>query len=255
MWPFTRHYSLLDSGILAGGTDWHCHVLPGVDDGIRTMKESLEVLAFHEQTGLREVWLTPHVMEDVPNEPDSLRARFEELRAAYQGPIRLHLAAENMIDNLFSDRFEAGRLLTLGDAPAGEEPHRRTARPLLLVETSYFNPPMAFEDTLEEIREKGYTPLLAHPERYVYMERRDYLRLKDAGVKFQLNLMSLAGMYGRGAAEKGARLLQQGLYDFAGSDLHRLAPWQQAISDKVLTHKQVESLQALRERMDFYARV
>lgn len=240
MWPFTKHHSLLETGILTGGTDWHCHVLPGVDDGVRTPKEALEILKYHEQTGLREVWLTPHIMEDMPNEPADLQTRFEALKAAYDGPIRLHLAAENMVDNLFTERFETNNLLTLKDR-------------LLLVETSYFSPPMSFEETLEQIRDKGYTPLLAHPERYVYMDRRDYLRIKEMGVKFQLNLMSLVGMYGRGAAEKGARLLEKGLYDFAGSDLHRLAPWQQAINAKVLTSKQVDALQELRQRMDLFA--
>lgn len=66
MWPFSRKYSILESGILDGGTDWHCHILPGVDDGIRTTEEALEVLAFYEQIGIKEVWLTPHIMEDSP---------------------------------------------------------------------------------------------------------------------------------------------------------------------------------------------
>ncbi|MBR1575554.1 MAG: capsular biosynthesis protein [Bacteroidales bacterium] len=254
MWPFTKHYSILDSGVLGGATDWHCHILPGVDDGIRTMESSLEVLAFYEQTGIREVWLTPHIMEDVPNETAALRQRYAELRAAYEAardpqagsPIHLHLAAENMIDTLFDHRFEAGDLLTIGGpedipGPDGE---------ILLVETSYFSPPMAFEDTLDEIRQKGFHPLLAHPERYVYMGRRDYARLKDSGVRFQLNLMSLVGMYGKTAADKASDLLLDGLYDCFGSDLHRLSPWQRAISDPVLTKKETAALQALRERMD-----
>ena len=62
MWPFTKYYSILDSGFLEGATDWHCHILPGVDDGIRTMESALEVLAYYEEIGIREVWLTPHIM-------------------------------------------------------------------------------------------------------------------------------------------------------------------------------------------------
>ena len=318
MWPFTKYYSILDSGFLEGATDWHCHILPGVDDGIRTMESALEVLAYYEEIGIREVWLTPHIMEDVPNTPAALRARFAELKAAYNGPIRLHLAAENMLDTLFDRRFETRDLLTMVHHPSalehlaqsidnqhtetigstssahpdeapgaeslatpgasrtpGDQP---TATPgsskapgaeslatpgafpadtipgphgdMLLVETSYFSPPMAFEDTLDEIRLKGLHPLLAHPERYVYMGRRDYRRLKENGVRFQLNLMSLVGMYGDDAADKASSLLLEGMYDFAGSDLHRLSPWQRAISDPCLTKKEVAALRALRARMD-----
>ena len=285
MWPFTKHYSILDSGILSGGTDWHCHILPGVDDGIRSMESALEVLAYYEHIGIREVWLTPHIMEDVPNEPDALRTRFAELCAAYEthlglpagaathaaayaqtaAPIRLHLAAENMIDTLFDRRFEAGQLLTmvhhsLPENATAAAPGTSTGMPadtipgtagdMLLVETSYFSPPMAFEDTLDEIRLKGLHPLLAHPERYVYMGRREYERLKDNGVLFQLNLMSLVGMYGNDAADKASRLLLDGMYDYAGSDLHRLSPWQRAITDPALTKKEVAALLDLRAHMD-----
>lgn len=264
MWPFTKHYSILDSGFLSGGTDWHCHILPGVDDGIRTMESALEVLSYYESIGIREVWLTPHIMEDVPNEPESLRTRFGELCAEYDGPINLHLAAENMIDTLFDRRFADDILLKMVRHSASSEPgssgapDARSTVPaipgpdgdMLLVETSYFSPPMAFDDTLDDIRQKGLHPLLAHPERYVYMSRRDYDRHKDNGVLFQLNLMSLVGMYGQEAAGRASRLLLDGMYDYAGSDLHRLAPWQNAIADRCLDKKQIAALQALRERMD-----
>ncbi|MBO4843945.1 MAG: capsular biosynthesis protein [Bacteroidales bacterium] len=233
MWPFSRKYSILESGILEGGTDWHCHILPGVDDGIRTVRESLEVLSFYEQTGIRDVWLTPHIMEDCPNGTAELQERFAALQAAYRGGITLHLGAENMMDNLFASRLAEGDLLTVGE-PA-----------MTLVETSYYNPPMGFEDTLNDMILQGRRPLLAHPERYVYMEERDYVRLKQAGVLFQLNLMSLAGMYGEPAAHTAARLLQGGMYDFAGSDLHRLGPWKHAIGQKVLSKSQVAALRTL----------
>ena len=259
MWPFIKYYSILDSGILDGATDWHCHILPGVDDGIRTTEEAIAVLAYYEHLGLREVWLTPHIMEDVPNDPAALRTRFTELTEAYRewartteapehpvGTLTLHLAAENMIDTLFDRRFEAGNLLSLG----GRAPIPGTDGEMLLIETSYFNPPMAFEQTLTQIKLHGFHPLLAHPERYVYMGRRDYVRLKEAGVRFQLNLMSLVGMYGDLAAEKANQLLLDGLYDYAGSDLHRLSPWQRAIHDKALTKKALAALQSLRVRMD-----
>ena len=220
MWPFTRKKSLLEAGVLRGWTDWHCHILPGVDDGIPTLEDSLEALRWYEAQGVEEVWLTPHVMEDIPNTPAQLRARFAELQAAYNGPITMHLAAENMLDPLFEESLEAGELLPMGE--------------VLLVETSYFNPPLDLDGMLKAIRKKGFQPLLAHPERYVYMDRRDYARLQDElGVAFQLNLPSLAGAYGPEVRKKAERLLAEGRYCRTGSDLHRLAAFRRAIETKL----------------------
>ncbi|KAA5429422.1 capsular biosynthesis protein, partial [Bacteroides cellulosilyticus] len=92
----------------------------------------------------------------------------------------------------------------------------------LLVETSYFNPPMGLNNILLRIKAKGYYPLLAHPERYIYMGESDYQRLKDMGVKFQLNLPSLVGIYGKSVQKKAKQLLKHTMYDMVGSDLHTL---------------------------------
>ncbi len=196
---------------LDGFTDWHCHILPGVDDGVRTMEESLSILARYEQAGIKEVWLTPHIMEDVPNTTSKLRQRFTELTETYHGSIMLHLAAENMLDNLFRERLEADDLL-----PIGEDGKT------LLVETSYFNAPMKFRETIETIKSKGYFPLLAHPERYNYINSiSEYRGINEQGVLFQLNLMSLGGYYGPAVQRKAEQLLAEGMYDRVGSDLHR----------------------------------
>lgn len=193
-------------------TDWHCHILPGVDDGLPTMDDALEVLAAYERIGIAQAWLTPHIMEDIPNTTDALRAQFAKLQEAYaSGAVELHLAAENMLDNLFEERLAARDLLPIGDS--GDH---------LLVETSYFNPPMDLLGTLDRIKQAGYYPLLAHPERYTYMDEGDYKNLISRGVKFQLNLPSLGGFYGREAQRKARWLLKQGWYVVAGSDLHRL---------------------------------
>lgn len=90
---------------LIGFTDYHSHILPGVDDGVQTMDESLEILRLYEEQGIKSVWLTPHIMEDIPNTTAHLRDRFAELQAAYTGGVQLHLAAENMLDNLFEERL------------------------------------------------------------------------------------------------------------------------------------------------------
>lgn len=218
LWPFRKRVSLQDSGIFSGFTDWHSHILPGVDDGVRTMGESLEILHLYEKLGVKSVWLTPHIMEDIPNTSAHLRERFAELRAAYKGGVQLHLAAENMLDGLFEERLEKNDLLPLGEN--GDH---------LLVETSYFNPPMDLFGTLERIKVKGYYPVLAHPERYTYMENADYHRLKEMGVKFQINLPSIVGMYGKLAKTKALLLLNERMITCAGTDIHNYNMFQKYI--------------------------
>ena len=101
MWPFRKTVTLAQSGILKGMTDCHSHLLPGIDDGVETLNESLEILAEMERLGVRKVWFTPHVMEDIPNETAALQQKFRELKQSYKGTMKLNLAAEYMLDNLF----------------------------------------------------------------------------------------------------------------------------------------------------------
>ena len=187
--------------------DLHCHILPGVDDGFQEVKKSLEMLCFYEGAGMRDVWLTPHIMEDVPNETTHLRQVFANFQKQYQQDfaernpadrimLRLHLAAENMLDTLFEKRLKANDLLPLGEDGK-----------LLLVETSIFSAPMNFH---------------AHPERYLYMEKRDYEKLKLMGIKFQRNAFSIDGQYGKKVQKRCKWLMKHDMYDMVGSDMHRL---------------------------------
>ena len=153
-------------------------------------------------------------MGDIPNPPDALRCLFADLHKAYKGPIGLHLAAENLLAGLFAPGPASRDLLPIGDN--GD---------LLLVETSYYNPPMGLENILAGIMSAGYFPMLAHPERYNYMTHERYLKIKNMGVKFQLNLPSMAGFYSRGTYERARWLLKQGMYDFIGTDLHNKSTW------------------------------
>lgn len=222
MWPFRKKQTLAESGFFCGFTDWHSHILPGVDDGVQTMDEALEILAKYEELEVKDVWLTPHIMEDIPNTTVYLRERFRELRDTYKGNVILHLAAENMLDSLFEERLEKNDLL-----PIGENSNH------LLIETSYFNPPMGLRNILLRIKTKGYYPILAHPERYVYMGKDEYLQLKTMGVKFQLNLFSLMGMYGKEAQLKSVRLQKMGMYEYTGTDIHRHEMLETALQAKV----------------------
>lgn len=223
MWPFSSKYNLLQSGIFNGWTDRHSHILPGVDDGIQSVKNSLAILTMYEQMGVKKVWLTPHIMEDCPNTPEKLKVRFEELESAYQGKIELSLSAENMMDGLFVKRLEQGILMPYGDN-----------QDELLIETSYVQPPMGMEGILRDMRKAGYTPVLAHPERYLYMDAEKYENIKEMGVKFQLNVTSLIGAYGKQVKERAEYLLNEGYYNYSGSDAHSYHAIQRAFEHKNL---------------------
>lgn len=228
--PFTLFSKQKSSIDFRGATDWHSHILPGVDDGVSDLDTSLKILARYEELGFSRVWLTPHIMEDIPNRPEDLRKRFEELQASYNGPIELKLAAENMLDELFVERLAARELLPIGDK--GES---------LLVETSYFTPPANLFGIIDSVFSAGYFPVLAHAERYVYMDQSHYDRLHKRGVRMQLNLLSLSGNYGKTVTEKSLKLLEQGYYDRVGSDLHRFAQLP-TLSSLTLTKKHHEKI-------------
>lgn len=211
MWPFKSVDKLSQSGMFDGFTDWHSHILPGIDDGIQTMEEALDTLAAFERHGVKKVWLTPHVMEDCPNTTEGLRQRFAELQQAYTGGIELRLASENMLDSLFEERLKTNDFLPIGD----DGQH-------LLVETSYVNPPFGMREMIDDAFRLGYTIVLAHPERYRYMEEEDYRKWKRRGVLFQTNYFSLIGGYGETARKKAEFLLREGMVNLTGSDVHRL---------------------------------
>ena len=181
---------------LIGFTDYHSHILPGVDDGVQTMDESLEILRLYEEQGIKSVWLTPHIME-------------------------------NMLDNLFEERLGKNDLLPLGEN--GDH---------LLVETSYFSPPMGLKNILLRIKSKGYHPVLAHPERYAYMDESDYRQLKDMGVKFQINLPSIAGMYGNRIKKKAMFLMREQAIAYIGTDIHSYSIFQKFICTSVTRNVQ-----------------
>lgn len=239
-WPFGKKKTIGEAGIMSGLTDWHSHVLPGVDDGVRHIEESLQILERFAELGVRRLWLTPHVMEDVPNKPDALRDRFATVFAEYNASspqIELYLAAENMLDNLFDGRLQERNMLPIGR----DGDH-------LLVETSYFTPPSDFFEKIKRTFAAGYYPVLAHPERYVYMDERHYRRLLDMGVKFQLNLYSLTGMYGTPAQKKAESLLAGNRYTLIGTDTHRLSQLEKALSTPCLSSSQISALEKLKER-------
>lgn len=197
--------------------DCHCHVLPGVDDGSRDLAESRAMLQLLRAAGVRRVIATPHVFPArFPNEPEALRPRFEALLAAVADiPIELELGAEHYLDETLSDRIAGRRVLSFG-------PER-----YVLFEALASGPtPVDLMRTVQSLADRGYTPLLAHVERYAWLRGpdRDELAadLRAAGCRFQVNGTADAGHGPRAAALPWLR--QHGWIDEVGSDLHRAGP-------------------------------
>ncbi len=150
------------------------------------------------------------IKEDTSRLKD-IMIRFENLGYKY--------TTDEIIEyNLFEERLEKNDLLPLGES--GDH---------LLVETSYFSPPMGLNNILLRIKAKGYYPILAHPERYVYMGESDYRQLKDMGVKLQLNLPSIVGMYGDLVKKKAMLLLNEKVITHIGTDIHNYKIFQKFI--------------------------
>lgn len=225
--------SVSESGFLRGAVDSHSHILYGVDDGVKTEEESLQILSYMEEAGVETLWLTPHIMEDVPNTSEGLRIRFAQLKSAYKGGVNLSLAAEYMLDNLFMERLRSRDIL----CHCGNN---------VLVEASASAPPVDFWNMLTEIFDYGYIPILAHPERYLYLRPQDYERLGKMGVHLQLNMFSLTGIYGPQVGMRARYLLGRDVYSLWGSDCHRYSVLQKQYSLKALKKDELRRLEALK---------
>lgn len=195
-------------------TDIHSHILPGIDDGAQDMETSLALLRGLESLGLKSVWLTPHVKENVfPNTFESVTAAFDKFRQDIAGAgigLTLNVAAEYYMGPRFLDLLASGaKLLTIKDK-------------YILVEVSMQQEPLFIFETMYEIAGRGYVPILAHPERYKYYYGREdvFAKLRRQGCKFQINLLSVAGYYGRDVRSAAMKLLKSGYYDFTGTDIH-----------------------------------
>ncbi|MBD5247961.1 MAG: hypothetical protein HDS54_07355 [Barnesiella sp.] len=197
-------------------TDIHSHVVPGIDDGSPSVERSVELIKSMKSWGLEKLIVTPHVTQDTfENTPDTINPAYEALcdglRAAGVD-IDIDHSAEYRVDEMFVEQFDAGLV-------------RRLHGDYLLVENSYIQEPYNLNQILFEISMKGYTPILAHPERYIYYyeKRNRYAELHSNGILFQVNLLSLAGYYGKEAKKVAEMLIEKNYVDFLGTDLHRRA--------------------------------
>lgn len=194
--------------------DIHSHLLPGIDDGAKDMENSIALISKMYSLGIKNFITTPHVLGEVyPNSSEAILQKLSEVKAELKkreiGDIFLHAAAEYMMDEQFSIRLQKNDILTLKDN-------------YILVEMSFFSPPMNLYDILFDIQLKEYKPILAHPERYVFYHSdfENFYKLKKSGCLFQLNLLSLTEQYGKEVKKTSEKLLRLGLYDFVGTDTH-----------------------------------
>lgn len=164
-----------------------------------------------------------------------LKERFEEYKKNYTGDVEIRLAAEYMMNKEFLAKVHDKDLLTYADGVH------------VLVETSYFAPPVEMTEILYSLALNGYKPIIAHPERYQYMSKKDYRTLKDKGYEFQLNFLALAGYYGDAVYERAIDLLDNNMYSFTGSDFHRLSTFQRATKHLKLNSKRTDKLLKLFE--------
>jgi len=201
---------------VSGFIDLHLHIVPAVDDGVRTLEESLAVCRGLKALGFDHLVTTPHIRRGMfENRKANLSRAFQEFTAkvaSEPGLPQLSLAAEHHCDDLFLELFQAGDLLPY---PGGRA---------LLLEFANESLPFGIEDLAFKLRIKGFTPVVAHPERYVPLfKRTDPIdRLLEQEVAFQLDLMSLSGKYGRNARHAAERMLEEGVYAIAASDCHRI---------------------------------
>jgi tyrosine-protein phosphatase YwqE len=197
----------------AFNTDIHSHLIPGIDDGVKTIEESLDLIRTFIQLGFKKLVTTPHIMSDAyHNTPEIIFSGLETLRRAAADAglsITLEAAAEYYVDERLMDMLKNEKLLTLNGK-------------YLLFEISYVNLPANLYEIIFKMIEKGYTPVLAHPERYPFWLSKfdEYEKLKDAGVLFQLNTNSLCGYYGTAVKKMAERLVDALMVDFIGSDMH-----------------------------------
>ena len=199
--------------------DMHSHILPGLDDGAETMEQSVALVKSMQNLGFDKLIATPHVMSDFyRNTPEGINNRLLELRTALRQQnvsVQIEAAAEYYLDEWLIEKLQKNEpLLTFG-APAGN--HR-----YLLFEISYINPSPQLAEAVFLMRASGYRPVLAHPERYLYMYD-DFKKLKDLyqnGVYFQINVNSLTGYYSKIAQLLAEKLIENRMVHFLGSDCH-----------------------------------
>ncbi|WP_437920224.1 tyrosine-protein phosphatase [Sphingobacterium sp. LRF_L2] len=192
--------------------DMHSHILPGLDDGCQSKEQSLQLLDRLTALGLSQFYLTPHIFPDLySNNPEKIGMAFADFQKTEARPCVKGYAAEYMVDSHFGHLL-ATESPTLATLPGNH----------VLIEMSYIQESKNIEGYIFDLQVKGYKPILAHPERYVFYHQdpKPLLRFKDLGCLLQLNILSIFGYYGANEKRLARHLLDKGLIDFVGTDVH-----------------------------------
>ena len=193
--------------------DLHSHLIPGIDDGAKDMERSIELILSLKEMGYKKLITTPHVSDMFLNSSSTILEGYSALKSELKKrkiEIEIEVAAEYYADDNFEKLLSSKDLLTFGKEK------------YLLFELSYFTPPQDLESLVYDIKLAGYTPVLAHPERYVYLHDNieEYEAIKAMGVLFQININSIVSYYSAEVTEAVKELILNGMVDFIGSDTH-----------------------------------
>lgn len=198
------------------GVDMHSHLLPGLDDGLKHIDETVAFVKELHELGYQKLVCTPHILSDLyPNSPDTILPKLDVVRKVLQQeniPVQIHAAAEYMVDPDFESYIKTGKqLLTFG-------------KNFILIEMSYMAPSPNIEQVIFELRMKGLQPVLAHPERYNFYHHdfSKYERLVDLGCLLQINLLSLQGYYGKRIKMAAEKFVKNKMVDLLGTDMHHI---------------------------------
>ncbi len=193
--------------------DMHSHVLPGIDDGAKTPEESVILIKRMMDLGIKKVIATPHIMADYyKNTAETIGASLALLKAELKKEnidIPVEAAAEHYFDETFEQRIDDGKLMIMGDN-------------YVLFELSFISQPPNVLAVVQKLKEKGFKPIMAHPERYPYMDIDQFYMLRSWGLNFQLNTISLTGYYGKESKKLAESLVDESMVDFISSDMHHL---------------------------------
>jgi len=191
--------------------DMHSHVLPGIDDGAQNPQESVFLIRKMMELGIKKIIATPHIMADYyRNTAESINGALEILRAELVKQnidIPVEAAAEHYFDETFEKRIKDGRLMIMGGK-------------YVLFELSFVAQPPNLLQAIQSMTELGLQPILAHPERYLYMDLEQMRGMREWGCMLQLNTISLTGYYGKESKRMAEALVDNQLVDFISSDMH-----------------------------------
>jgi tyrosine-protein phosphatase YwqE len=192
--------------------DLHSHLIPSIDDGVKDLDNSISIIKQFKELGFKKIITTPHIMSSrFPNFRTNIYQGYNLLKEELTKQnidIKLEVAAEYYYDEYFLSLIDKKDILTFGDN-------------YVLFEFSYHYKPFELEQTIFKLISAGYKPILAHPERYSYYNTKEhYEKLKDLGLLFQINLISTQGFYGKNVKKSVEKIIDLGLVDFIGSDIH-----------------------------------